>query len=333
MSIRSLPLAVLLLACAGRQSTTASVPDVRPTPASSDTVRVTVPAGTLVGTLEVPAGRAPFPVVLFIAGSGPTDRDGNSAAMGGRNESLRQLAESLAARGIASLRYDKRMVGASRVSLPGGEASLSIDDYVSDAVAWARQLRADPRFGALVIAGHSEGGLHALLAAPQVQAEGVVTIAAPGRPFQDVLREQLNARLPEAMRPDAMRILDTLAAGHRVDSVPPPLFVLFRPSVQPFLVSMFRHDPQALARTLGAPLLVVQGTTDLQTTMADAERLAAARPDVRLVRVEGMNHVLKPVSGDLAAQLPSYRTPTPIVPEVVEAIASFVRGLPKASDR
>ena len=325
--------ALLLLACAGRQPSTPAVAQAPPTPASSDTVRVAVPAGTLAGTLEVPAGRAPFPVVLFISGSGPTDRDGNSPSLGGKNESLRQLAESLAARGIASLRYDKRAVGASRVSMPGGEASITADDFVNDAVAWARQLRADPRFGALVIAGHSEGALHALLAAPQVRAEGVVTIAGAGRPVHVVLREQLEARLPAPLRPDAMRILDTLVAGRRVDSVPPPLFALFRPSIQPFLISMFRYDPQALARDLGVPLLVVQGTTDLQVSMADAERLAAARPDVRLLRVEGMNHVLKPVSGDLQAQLPSYRTPTPIVPQVIEAVAEFVRSVSRSPNR
>jgi uncharacterized protein len=130
------------------------------------------------------------------------------------------------------------------------------------------------------------------------------------------------------MKADAFRVLDSLAAGRRVDTVPPLLFALFRPSVQPFLMSMFRQDPQALARAWPAPLLVVQGTTDLQVSMADADRLAAARPDARLLRIEGMNHVLKAVSGDVQAQLPSYRTPTPIVPEVVDGVAAFVRSLP-----
>ena len=318
----------VLAACAGRGTSSPAVPLAPPTPASADTVRVTVPVGTLLGTLQLPEGRAPFPVVLFISGSGPTDRDGNSAMLGGKNESLRQLAESLATRGIASLRYDKRGVGASRVNVPGGEASLTIDDYAGDAVAWARQLRADPRFGPLVLAGHSEGGLIALMAAPQVKADGIVTIAAPGRRLQDVIREQLEARLPAQMKPDAFRVLDSLVAGRRVDTVPPALLAIFRPSVQPFLMSVFRRDPQALARAYPAPLLVVQGTTDLQVSVADAERLAAARPDVRLLRVEGMNHVLKAASGGVQEQLPSYRTPTPIVPAVVEGIAAFVRELP-----
>lgn len=315
-----------LAACAGRGTSTAA-PLAPPTAASADTVRVTVPVGTLVGTLQVPEGRAPFPVVLLVSGSGPTDRDGNSAMLGGKNESLRQLAESLATRGIASLRYDKRGVGASRVTVPGGEASLTIDDYVNDAMAWVPQLRADRRFGPLVLAGHSEGGLIALMAAPQVKAEGVVAMATPGRRLQDVLREQLEARLPAPMQADAFRVLDSLVAGRRVDTVPPALFTIFRPSVQPFLMSMFRQDPQALARAYAAPLLVVQGTTDLQVAMADADRLVAARPDVRLLRVEGVNHVLKRVSGDLQAQLASYRTPTPIAPEVVAGIAAFVREL------
>ena len=328
-----IPLVVMLLAACARPRSAATPPPAPPTPASADTARVAIAGGTLVGTLQMPAGRAPFPLVLLISGSGPTDRDGNSVLLGGKNESLRQLAESLATRGIASLRYDKRGVGVSRVTFAGGEAALRIDDFVDDAVAWARQLRADPRFGPLVIAGHSEGALIALLAAPQVAADGVVSLEGPGRALHETLREQLEARLPAAMKADAFRVLDSLVAGRRVDTVPPALFAIFRPSVQPFLLSVFAHDPQALARALPMPLLVVQGTTDLQVTMVDAERLAAARPGIRLLRVEGMNHVLKHAGGDVQAQLPSYRTPTPIAPEVVAGVAAFVGGLQPTSRR
>jgi hypothetical protein len=183
----------------------------------------------------------------------------------------------------------------------------------------------------LVIAGHSEGALIGLLAAPQVSANGVATIAGPGRALHVTLREQLEARLPEAMKADAFRVLDALVAGRRVDTVPPALFTIFRPSVQPFLLSMFKHDPQVLARAVRAPLLVVQGTTDLQVTMADAAKLMEARPDARLLRIEGMNHVLKPAGGDVQAQLPSYRTPTPpVAPELVAGLAEFVQSVARA---
>jgi hypothetical protein len=329
--MRLLVLAILalvpLLAC-GRPAP-APAPVVPVTAASSDTVRATGATGTLVGTMELPAGRAPFPVVLLISGSGPTDRDGNSAMLGGKNDALRQLAESLALRGIASVRYDKRGVGASRGAMgAGGESALSLDDFVGDAVVWARQLRADARFGPLVLVGHSEGGLIALMAAPQVAADGIVTLAAPGRRLQDALREQLEARLPAPMQADAFRVLDSLAAGRRVDSVPPALLTIFRPSVQPYLMSMFRQDPQALLRALTIPALVVQGTTDLQASMADADRLGAARPDVRVLRIEGMNHVLKPVGGDLQAQLPSYRqADPPVAKELVAGVGDFVLGV------
>lgn len=320
-------LAVAGTAC-GRPAPAPAPAPVAPTAASADTVRVTVAAGTLVGTLQLPAGRAPFPAVLLISGSGPTDRDGNSAGLGGKNDGLRQLAESLAARGIASVRFDKRGVGASR--MPVAERDVTLDTFVDDAVAWGQLLRGDARVSTLTVAGHSEGALIGLIAAPRLGADAVVTIAGPGRPLQDVLREQLEGRLPPPLKEQAWRILDSLAAGRTVDSTPPVLAALFRPSVQPFLISTFRHDPQALLRGLAIPALVAQGTTDLQVNLKDAERLAAARPDVRLLRVEGMNHVLKPVSGDMAAQLPSYRTPEPVVaPALVEGIAAFVRGVPR----
>ena len=321
-----LPVA-LLAACGGRTSLMHT--PAAPTAASSDTVRVDVAGGTLAGTLEVPAGRAPFPVVLLISGSGPTDRDGNiapSAGRTGRNESLRQLAESLSARGIASLRFDKRGIGASR--MPVVERDVTLDTFVDDAAAWARVLRADARFSTLTIAGHSEGALIGLVAAPRAGADAIVTIAGPGRPLQDVLKQQLENRLPPPLKAQAWHILDELAAGRTVDSTPPVLAALFRPSVQPFLVSTFRHDPQQRLRELAIAALVVQGTSDLQVTTQDAERLAAARPDVRLLVIQGMNHVLKPVSGDMAAQLPSYYSPAPPVsPELVAGIAEFVRGV------
>src|ERR1043165_3945869 len=79
----------------------------------SDTVTLTTPTGALHGTLLVPASTRPVPLAVIIAGSGPTDRDGNSPMLQGKNNSLKMLAEGLAARGIASVRYDKRGIAGS----------------------------------------------------------------------------------------------------------------------------------------------------------------------------------------------------------------------------
>ena len=327
-SIRAAALAatVLSAACA-RGNPSPAVATAAAAPRASDTVSVLTQAGTLHGTLELPAGARPVPVVLVIAGSGPTDRDGNSAALPGKNNSLRQLAESLAARGVASVRYDKRGIAASRAAMRA-EADLRFEHLADDAAAWLRQLRADPRFPTVAVVGHSEGSLIGMLAARTAGADGVVSLAGSGRRASDVLRSQLAGQLPPPLRATSDSILAALESGRTVDSTPPVLGALYRPSVQPYLVSWFRHDPAEVVRSLAVPVLVAQGTHDFQVDTSDARRLAQARPGVELLLVPGMNHVLKMSPAERAAQLPTYGDSALAVPgELVEGIARFVRGL------
>src|SRR5436190_839972 len=264
--------------------------------------------GTLHGTLLVPKGKKQVPVVLLISGSGPTDRDGNSAGLPGKNDSLKMLAEGLAAKGIASLRYDKRGIGESRNVGPE-EKDLRFEMYVDDAAAWAAKLKRDHRFSRVVIVGHSEGALIGTLAAQRGGAAALVSIAGVGRPADVVLRMQLIGRLPPDLRGISDRTLEALKSGKTVDDVPQSLSMLYRPSVQPYLISWFRYDPAAEIAKLTIPVLVVQGTTDMQVTVDDARALAAAKPDAKLELVEGMNHVLKMV-GDSSKQIASYSDPT-----------------------
>ena len=290
-------------------------------------VQIEVASGVLHGTLLVPSGGGPYPAILLHPGSGPTDRDGNSAALPGQNNSLRLLAEALAERGVASLRIDKRGVGESAGALTS-EADLRFDTYVDDAAAWLDYLDADPRFGAIVAGGHSEGALIALLAAQERGADGVVLVAGVGRPAGAVIREQLVAQLPPGLYAQADSALAVLERGETGVASPPGLEGLFRLSVQPYLASWLRYDPAAELAGFEGPALVVQGTTDLQVSEADARALAAARDDVALILVEGMNHVLKAVEGDIGQQAASYSDPSlEVVPEAVDAIASFVLGL------
>ncbi|HEX7939252.1 MAG TPA: hypothetical protein VF483_09700, partial [Gemmatimonadaceae bacterium] len=100
--------------------------------------------GTLVGSLIVPSGAPKSPLVVIIAGSGPTDRDGNGPTVNPNN--LKQIAEGLADRGIASVRYDKRGIAGS-MGAATTEDRLRFDMYADDAAAWVRQYRSDARFG------------------------------------------------------------------------------------------------------------------------------------------------------------------------------------------
>lgn len=314
--------AFLLLLCTGLAQ--AAAPTVLQRPIDLDTGQ-----GVLHGSLLLPQQATPPPVVLIIAGSGPTDRDGNNPASG-RIDNLKRLALLLANEHIASVRYDKRGVAASQPATPD-ERNLSVECYVADVVAWSRKLKADPRFGPLILVGHSEGALIASLAAEQAGASAVITLAGSGRPLADVLREQLAQRLPPTQLARGSALLDRLQAGQTSLDVPAPLRQVFRPSVQPYLISLFRQDPaQAFAR-LPMPALIVQGRNDVQVDVADAERLKAAKPDAQLVLIDGMNHMLRISPKDMRLQRDSYLNPElPLARELGERVVTFIHQLPSA---
>jgi len=282
--------------------------------------------GELFGSLLLPKSDTPVPVVLIISGSGPTDRDGNNPE-GGRNDSLKRLAWLLAKHDIASVRYDKRGVAASLAATPD-ERNLSVEAYVADAVAWSRKLAADPRMGPVILLGHSEGALIASLAAPQANAAGVISLSGSARPIDQLLRQQLASRLPAPLMLRSNELLDSLKAGRPDANVPPALQVIFRPSVQPYLISLFRQDPAQAFAALKVPALIIQGSHDIQVSVDDARQLKAAKPDAELALVEGMNHVLRIVPKDVKQQLASYKDPNrPLAAELGTRIPAFIRSI------
>lgn len=313
---------VVLAACAGSPT--------RSDPIGTEAVQLETPTGTIHGTLELPGGVGPHPVVVIVAGSGPTDRDGNSVLVPGANNSLKMLAEGLAANGVASVRYDKRGVGQSRRAAPS-EADLRFDTYATDAAHWVERLKGDARFAAVGVAGHSEGSLLGMLAADRAGADFFVSLAGAGERASDLLRRQLRPQLPPELWLQSERILAALEAGRTADSVPDDLMPLFRPSVQPYLISWFRYHPPAEIARLTVPVLIIHGTTDVQVGVEQAYALHAARPDAKLQIVEGMNHILKRVPADPERQQASYSDPTlPVVPEVVEGVAQIARSATRA---
>ncbi|SNY20975.1 hypothetical protein SAMN05660659_01921 [Pseudomonas sp. LAMO17WK12:I6] len=283
-------------------------------------------SGELFGSLLLPKSDNPVPVVLILAGSGPTDRDGNNPD-GGRNDSLKRLAWVLAKHNIASVRYDKRGVAASRPATPD-ERNLSVEGYVDDAVAWSQKLKSDPRFGPLILLGHSEGALIATLAAPRADAAALISLSGSARPVDQVIREQLARSLPPPLMLRSNQILDSLKAGHTDADVPAPLQPIFRPSVQPYLISLFRQDPAKAFAQLKMPALIVQGSNDMQVGVGDAQALKAAKPDAELVVIEGMNHVMRIVPADVKRQLASYKDPNlPLAAELGGKLIEFIAGL------
>ena len=284
--------------------------------------------GVLYGTIELPASKLPFPVALIIAGSGPTDRDGNSPLLQGKNDSLKMLAQGLASRGIASLRYDKRAIAESR-NAGVKEEDLRFETYVDDAARWGEYLRKDSRFRAVVVVGHSEGALIGMIVANKMGANGYVSIAGAGQPAGQIILRQLRAKaIPADLMKQTEGIVKTLEEGHTAEAVPPALVALFRPSVQPYLISWFKYDPAREIARLKMPVLILQGSTDIQVSVSDAKVLAEANPAAKLMVMEGMNHVMKAVPADMGKQIASYGDPSlPVPAKLLNEIASLINGL------
>ena len=287
-------------------------------------IRLPSKPGDLIGTLLRPDGGGPVPGVLILGGSGPTDRDGNQPGL--YNDSLKRLAQGLAACGIASLRPDKRGVAASHPAAPF-EEDINFDDYVTDAVRWSRLLAGLRGITRISLLGHSEGALIATLAGQQAAPARLVLLEGAGRPAGIVLREQLShAAMAPALRIRANAAIDKLIHGESVDELPPALGLLFRPSVQAYLIAWFSHDPVAELAKTGMPALVVQGGTDLQIPPGDGRLLAAARPHVVLAMFGGMNHVLREAPDDWSANLMTYQQPElPLMPGLVQKICEFMK--------
>ncbi|MFN7748057.1 MAG: alpha/beta hydrolase family protein [Cyclobacteriaceae bacterium] len=280
----------------------------------------------LKGTLLIPEHKAKLPVVLIIAGSGPTDRDGNSPRL--KSDYLKLLAENLAANGIASLRYDKRGVAKSKYN--GKEENVVFDDFALDAASWISRLKADPRFSKVIVMGHSEGSLLGMLAIQRSAADGFVSVAGAGRPIDIVLKEQLhaNANNPASLIQAADGIIDSLKMGLQVKQVPMLLSGLFRPSVQPFLISWMKYDPAVEIKKLNMPVMIVHGTTDIQVSKADAEALRIAHSTATYQEVEGMNHVLRAAPADRSENIKTYFRPDlPLKEELIRSLTEFVQRI------
>ena len=277
--------------------------------------------GGIEGTLTMPEVKMPVPVALIIAGSGPTDRNGNNPMM--TNNSLKMLSEALAKKGIASLRYDKRGIGKSQASGPK-EADMRFEMYIADAIDWAKLLKQNKNFSQIVVVGHSEGSLIGVVASQNTEVNKFVSIAGAGQSADKIIREQLKAQ-PQFVLDQSTPILDELVKGNPVENVPPMLNSLFRPSVQPYMISWFRYDPQVEIAKLKKPVLIVQGTTDIQVSIDDANRLEIAKPDAKLFLIEGMNHIFKNADADRMKNIQTYNQPDlPVNNEMVEKITDFI---------
>lgn len=275
--------------------------------------------GAIDAVLAVPPGVERPPVALLIAGSGPTDRDGNGPGI--KPATLKKLATQLAARRIATLRYDKRGAGGWKPEF-GRPEDFRFKDFADDAVALANYLRNSGKFSKLILIGHSEGGLVAILTARRTRVDRLVLLATAARRQGDLLKEQLTRQAPAAVVKPIADAIDAIMNGQIIDPTPPGL--LLPPPMQPSFASAFREDPIAPLKLIEQPTLIVGGGRDSQVTRVDFDGLAAALPAAKTLWLKNMNHVLVDVT-DQADGLAAYNQPERALNTgLIESVATFI---------
>jgi alpha-beta hydrolase superfamily lysophospholipase len=276
--------------------------------------------GNINAVLTMPPNAERPPLALLIAGSGTTDHDGNGPQI--KPATLKKLSEQLVARGIATLRYDKRGAGGWKPEF-GRPEDFRFKDYVDDAAALVNYLRSSGKFPRLVLVGHSEGGLVAILTARRVPVDRLILLATAARRQGDLLKAQLERKQipPDVLLP-IMKAIDTIMSGQIVD--PPPPGLAITPSMQPGIASAFTEDPIDPLKLVERPTLIVGGGRDRQVARLDFVALAAAAPVAKTLWLPEMNHVLVDVANeddDLAA----YNQPERALDtDLIEAVAAFI---------
>lgn len=262
-------------------------------------------------------------LVILIAGSGPTDRDGNQ--MGLVNNSLKLLAEALANNGIAVYSYDKRIF-AQMASGKLDESSLSFDNFIDDAKAVIQYFKNQKKYHSITVAGHSEGALIGMVAT-NGNADGYISIAGAGRPIDEVLLEQIEKQAP-FLKEEVQKNLETLKNGTTFELKNQMLASLFRASVQPYMISWIKYNPQTEIKKLQIPTLLINGDKDIQVSVQDAQLLQQAKLNAQLHIIQNMNHVFKEIKGDDAENKAAYTNPDlPISIELSSIITTFIRSL------
>ena len=290
---------------------------------TDEIITLSTPTGDLKGTLVLPNYGKHFNLVILQPGSGPTDRNGNNP-MGIKANSYRLLAEALAKKNIATLLMDKRGIAASALAAKS-EADLRFDDYINDLEGWADWMKKDKRFKKITLAGHSEGSLIAMVAAQKISIDNYISISGISQPIENIITWQISQQAPK-LAPIVDSLFLRLKLGEKLDSVPPYLFSVLSPSVQPYMASWMKYNPCNEIKKLTLPVLIIQGTTDIQVKTEEAEKLHECNPQTSLIIIAGMNHILKKAPEDRTQNMQTYSDEKlPVMPELVNAIADFIK--------
>jgi len=282
--------------------------------------------GELKGRLMSPVTEGLGNLVIIIPGSGPTDRNGNNP-QAGENNNLLMIAEALSDAGHYSLRYDKRGIGESK-DLVKKESDMDFHDSINDVLSWISKYKNESRFEKIILLGHSEGALIAAEACTiSDDCDALISVSGTATSAHELLLTQLKSQSEEAYEL-SVPIVKELLKGNIVPEVPVSLFNLFRPSVQPYLISWFSYDPVRIMAGITNPVLIIHGDRDLQISHEEAKILHEALDGSKLEIIQGMNHVLKDAPEDLEGNIATYSNPDlPLSENFIKKVIEFISGL------
>ena len=271
------------------------------------------------GTLLLPNEINDPNLAIIIGGSGPTDRNGNQNFL--KNNSLKKLAERLAEKGIATFRYDKRIV--KQIRQGNVDPNIGFNDFITDAISVLNFFKHKDKFNKIYIIGHSQGSLVGMLAAKE-GADGFISLSGAGKTIDEVIIDQINNTAP-MFTEDAKRVFSILKKGETTEDYPLALTSIFNKEVQPFMTSWMRYNPEEEIKTLKIPILIINGDKDLQVSVEEANLLKDAVNNAQIEIIEKMNHILVPIEGDNLENSKSYNESfRKLSLKLIEAIIRFV---------
>lgn len=273
------------------------------------------------GTLLTPTSVEKPKLAILIAGTGPTDRNGNQKFL--KNNNLKKLAESLSDQGIATFRYDKRVV--KQIMMGNFDKNTMFDDFVKDAISVIEYFKKSNSYSKIFVIGHSQGSLVGMLAGID-RIDGFISVAGAGQSIDNVIIEQIQKTAPQFIE-DAKRIFDKMKGGKTTPDYPPALSSLFNLDIQPFMMNWMKYDPKDVIKSLDMPIMLLSGTKDLQVSPNEANMLNDAAPYANLKIIDKMNHVMFIIEGDDLENAKSYNESSrPISQELVESIIEFIKA-------
>ena len=294
---------------------------------TENNLEVDIDNGSLLGTLTIPENFTTGSIVLIVAGSGATDRDGNSLKMGIHTDSYKYISHELAKNNIASFRFDKRSLNPNKIK-NYNETDLKIEDFINDVVSITKFLKNDKRFNKIILLGHSEGSLLSILSSKIESVSGLISLAGSGKGANEILLEQLKTQVGIDIQ-ELTFLLKQFKDGKFVSDIKNPILkTIFPINKQKYLISWIKYIPKKEIENIDCNVQIIQGTTDIQVSLENALELNKSNKKSKLSIIENMNHVLKDAPIDKVENLKTYSNPNlPLSNKLVPIIIDFVNKL------